>query len=175
MADTADKNTVLNAFQRMRGRLRKMAAHITGDDACADDVLQDAFIRLWVRQGYICSDNEACALMTTTVHNLSIDETRRQKRLMCTQVDEEKDAPPDDDVDLQHAAEERFNRVETIIAEKLSPVQRRVLLMRDRDGFDYDFIAQELDMNPAAVRMQLSRARKAVRDIYREAENGFSK
>ena len=64
---------------------------------------------------------------------------------------------------------------ETIIAEKLSPVQRRVLLMRDRDGFDYDFIAQELDMNPAAVRMQLSRARKAVRDIYREAENGFSK
>ena len=47
--------------------------------------------------------------------------------------------------------------------------------MRDRDGFDYDFIAQELDMNPAAVRMQLSRARKAVRDIYREAENGFSK
>lgn len=47
--------------------------------------------------------------------------------------------------------------------------------MRDRDGFDYDFIAQELDMNPAAVRMQLSRARKAVRDIYREVENGFSK
>ena len=148
---------------------------ITGDDACADDVLQDAFIRLWVRQADIGSDNEACALMTTTVHNLSIDETRRQKRLMCTQVDEEKDAPPDDDVDLQHAAEERFNRVETIIAEKLSPVQRRVLLMRDRDGFDYDFIAQELDMNPSAVRMQLSRARKAVRDIYREAENEFSK
>ena len=34
MADTADKNTVLNAFQRLKGRLRQMAARITGDEIC---------------------------------------------------------------------------------------------------------------------------------------------
>lgn len=174
MADTADKNTVLNAFQRLKGRLRQMAARITGDEICADDVLQDAFVKLWVRRSDIGSDNEACALMTTTVRNLSIDEIRRQKHLACTSVDEQCEEPPDDAYELQRAAEERLRKIELIIAQRLTPVQRRILLMRDCDGLDYDYIAQELQMQAAAVRMQLSRARKVVRDIYREQENGLS-
>lgn len=174
MADTADKNTVLNAFQRLKGRLRQMAARITGDEISADDVLQDAFVRLWVRRSDIDSDNEACALMTTTVRNLSIDEIRRQKHLACTPVDEQGEEPPDDAYELKRAAEERLHKIELIIAQRLTPVQRRILLMRDCDGLDYDYIAQKLQMQAAAVRMQLSRARKVVRDIYREQENGLS-
>ena len=63
--------------------------------------------------------------------------------------------------------ESRFQAVERIVASELSPLQRDILRRHDYEGQDYDAIAQSLQMQPAAVRMQLSRARRTIREIYR--------
>ena len=76
MTDTASQGSVLNAFQRMKMRLQHMAERLTGNSEDAEDALQDAFVRLWVKHDNITSDDEACAIMTTTVYNLSSDEVR---------------------------------------------------------------------------------------------------
>jgi len=61
--------------------------------------------------------------------------------------------------------------VEELIDHQLSPVQRSILKKKEYEGQSIDEIAKELDMQQAAVRMQLSRARKTIRECYQKRHN----
>ena len=169
MTDTASQGSVLNAFQRMKMRLQHMAERLTGNSEDAEDALQDAFVRLWVKHDNITSDDEACAIMSTTVHNLSIDELRRRQHIDRVDINDiTLNTQNLCDDNEQSTAKERYAEVQRIIKLKLSSLQQTILKLRDYDGLDYDTIAAQLNMQPPAIRMQLSRARKIVRDTYRE-------
>lgn len=168
MAQTVDHNPVLSAFERIRSGLRTMATRLTGDADDADDALQEAFVRLWVRREKIETADEAAALMTTTVKHLSIDTLRRRRAATTVSLDEERDGTPDsDETELQAAAEERYRDVQLLISSRLTPVQQTILRMRDYEERHYDDIAAALGMQLPAVRMQLSRARQTIREAYR--------
>ena len=55
--------------------------------------------------------------------------------------------------------------------ERLSPLQRRVMEMREYEGLAVADIARRLDMQETAVRMNLSRARQALREMMKHSEN----
>ncbi len=61
--------------------------------------------------------------------------------------------------------------VEDIMGRVLTDTQRKILKMKEYDKMSYDQIAITLNMHPPAVRMQLSRARKAIRDEYRHIKS----
>ena len=50
------------------------------------------------------------------------------------------------------------------LIEKLPKQQRLIIQLRDIEQYDYPEICQILDMNPTAVRVTLSRARKTIRE-----------
>ena len=107
--------------------------------------------------------------MSTTVHNLSIDELRRKQHIDRVDINDiTLNTQNLCDDNEQSTADERYAEVQRIIKLKLSSLQQTILKLRDYDGLDYDTIAAQLNMQPPAIRMQLSRARKIVRDTYRE-------
>ena len=150
---------------RLRQRLRSMAARMTGSEEEAEDALQDAFVRLWERP---LPDNEAqtAALLTTTVKHLSIDSLRRKNATHQLPIDEQKDSCVNVSEEEADSEEALFSEVQAIIHQKLTPMQQRILKLRDYEGRSYEEIASLLSMQPTAIRMQLSRARKAVRDVW---------
>lgn len=163
----ADERTILSAFERLHQRLRRMAAYVTGTNDDADDALQDAFIKLWTKRSQIHSPEEAAALATTCVKNMSIDVVRRRNARAETDFEltnEPSEGPPDPSNEI----EERFAEVKALISSRLSRVQQQILRLHDYEGTSYTDIASQLHMQEPAVRMQLSRARKAIRDAYRE-------
>ena len=160
-SDGSKEEVLLPAFQRLQRGLRRLASSMVGESV-AEDALQDAFIRLWTRRTTLRSEEEAGRLLTTTVKHLSIDHLRQLQREASVRLAEadgaEEDAPE---------VKSRFKAMERIVASELSPLQRDILRRHDYEGEDYDTIAQSLQMQPAAVRMQLSRARRTIREIYR--------
>ena len=50
----------------------------------------------------------------------------------------------------------------------MSTTQKEIIRMHEYEGMTFEDIADELGMAPAAVRMQASRARKLLRDKFRE-------
>ena len=160
-SDGSKEEVLLPAFQRLQRGLRRLASSMVGESV-AEDALQDAFIRLWTRRTMLRSEDEAGRLLTTTVKHLSIDHLRQQQREACVSL-AEADGAEEDAPDM----ESRFQAVERIVASELSSLQRDILRRHDYEGEDYDAIAQSLQMQPAAVRMQLSRARRTIREIYR--------
>lgn len=165
--EVTEENHVLEAFQRLRQRLKRLATAVTGNGYDADDVLQDVFVKMWDRQQQPANLSEASAILTTSVKHASIDVVRKRHAQDADFLDDLPECDtPTDDPQADDPAETRFRIVQQIIAHQLTPAQQRILVMHDYESRDYATIAQRLGMNEAAVRMQLSRARKAVRNAY---------
>ena len=105
-------------------------------------------------------------MSVTAVHNMSIDVVRRRAARPTVAVDEARDMVADDT--RPAGRDEVYAQVAAIIEHELSPVQRSIVRMREYEGLDFDDIARRLDLQPSNVRVQLSRARKRIRQIYRE-------
>ena len=146
-----------NAFIRLRQRLRVISGRVIADSAGAEDVLQDSFVRLWRKQYPLQSEKEAEALLTRTVRNVSLNEKRRKRGvpLETDIVDESPDA-----VEKERAYDELKRKIDS----ELTSTQKYILEEKEYGGRTLEEIARELKMEPAAVRMQLSRARKKLKD-----------
>ena len=144
-------------YQRIRQRLKAGAGKMLSDADAAEDALQDAFVRLWGRY-QVRSEKEAEALLTRTVRNVSIDSLRKQKTVPLAG-------------DLPEEAEENrealFRRVEEMVDTELTDLQKLIVRRHEYESVTLEKIAEELGMQPPAVRMQLSRARKTIREQYR--------
>ena len=109
-------------------------------------------------------------MATATVRNLCIDSWRRQQSISMVELDVERDSPLSEAADAALERSERFRQVQAIIERELSPLQQTILQRKELDGEDIASIARDLQMQQAAVRMHLSRARKAIRECYRKWE-----
>ena len=157
-----------SAFVKMRTVLRGTASRLLGNEAAADDALQEAFYKLWNRHYVLASESDAAALLSRTVRNEAVDTLRQRKRHPQDSI-EGRDLPED-------TAEERedlLRNVKQIISSQLTPIQHEILQRRDYNGEEYASIAEDLGMQETAVRMQLSRARKTIRETYRKQQRNY--
>jgi RNA polymerase sigma-70 factor (ECF subfamily) len=166
---TSREKTFTNVFQRLNRRLLHLARGILGNEMEAEDAVQESFCRMWERREQMGSEGEVAAMITTTVKNVSIDTLRRQSHTGTIDIDEVAESPSTAEVETNEA-EERFRRIEALIESELSPTARHVLRRREYDGADFDTIAQELNLQPTAVRMHLSRARQKIMNAYLELQ-----
>lgn len=155
-----------SAYLSLKERLRIRAQRITGRSDEAEDALQDAFYRLWTRQYDIRTADQAEALLHTAVRNASVDQVRRHRDVLPLQSADAVPGRPDPE-----DSREALALVRGIIENELSPTQKYILERKEYEGVPLETIAEELGMQPGAVRVQLSRARKTIREIYRRTEN----
>ena len=147
-----------------------MAQGILGNRMEAEDAVQDAFCRMWTRCSDIRDDGAAAAILTTTTRHVSIDILR--KRTPTLDIEDSPEAlgggePPEwERQERQAEAQQRWQEVQRLIAEALTPEQQLVLRRRDYEGASFEAIAAELHSTPTAVRMHLSRARRKILQTY---------
>ncbi|MBR4756581.1 MAG: sigma-70 family RNA polymerase sigma factor [Bacteroidales bacterium] len=133
----------------------------------AEDALQEAFCRLWGRKYKVASLREAVGLLSRTGKNIEIDEYRKSRRVVKVGIDRaEAERSPGETEALEREA--LFRKVEDSVEKDLSPMQKEIIRMHEYEGRTFEDIAAVLGMQPAAVRMQASRARKLLRDKFRE-------
>ncbi|MCI8998070.1 MAG: sigma-70 family RNA polymerase sigma factor [Muribaculaceae bacterium] len=164
------KQTILSStFIRFRDKLHNVAAGIVGNSDDADDVIHDAFCRLWSKHGDIADELSAIKLSYTAVRNSAIDTLRRSKSSISVPIEslpEANELETDDDEAARREA--TYRAVLKLSREVLSHTQYEVFRRHDVEGMPYQEIAAELEMTPEYVRVTLSRARKTIREIYRK-------
>lgn len=157
-----------STFINFRAMLRSVAAGIAGSDE-ADDVIHDAFCRLWARHKAVADEKEAIKLTYTAVRNSAIDALRRTHSRPTVSMDESLPiADSDEELSRQNEERQTYEAVIRLSRRVLNPRQAEVFELHDVQGISYDEIADRLGMTPENVRVTLSRSRKIIRDLYRK-------
>ena len=154
---------ITSAFTALREQMLSLAERITGNRDDAADAVQDAFVKLWQQRGRFESARHAQGAGMMTVRTTSIDMARRNSHRTVVPVEqavETVDEVTDNESSLA------YQQVRKIIDNDLSRNQQMIIDMREMQGMEFEDIASRMNMTAANVRVELSRARKRVREIY---------
>lgn len=141
---------------KVRPQLLLIANRIVGDGEEAEDVVQDALLRLWQLREDDIRNAESLAKVIT--RNLSIDLVRR-KRVM-VDVDESLL-----EMNEEYQNEEQVERVMNLIGQ-LPTMQQTVFRLRHIEGMKMEDIARIAGTTEQAVRQSISRARRTILKNY---------
>lgn len=170
MTDTSRTNLVAEAFEAQRDRLRAVAYRMLGSHADAEDVVQEAWLRL-ARQDAETIENLA-GWLTTVVGRISLDVLRaRQARPEASYdsglpefvVTVDNGPAPEDDVELADSV----GLALLVVLDSLKPSERLAFVLHDLFAVPFDEIGQILGKSADAAKMLASRARKKVRGAAR--------
>lgn len=155
------------AYVAHRAALLALSYRMLGSFVDAEDVVQEAFIRF---KGTLASgerlDSERAYLMAVTTR-LAIDQLRSARVRRETYVGPWLPEPAVDgltDLADEAALSDSLSTAFLILLERLTPEQRAVLLLRDVFGYEFDEIAELVDMSPVACRQLAVRARRRVQE-----------
>lgn len=163
----------VDIFEQQRPRLTNIAYGMLGSVMEAEDIVQDTYLR-WskVEPSEIQSPE---AYLTTITSRLAIDHLRsarnRREQYVGPWLPEpivgEFESDPADVV----ADAESLSMAALVALERLNPVERAVLLLRDTFDMDYAEIADIVDKSPANCRQIARRAREKAADTNRPARS----
>jgi RNA polymerase sigma factor (sigma-70 family) len=153
----------------MKDKLFRVALRITGDSSEAEDVVQEAFIKVWdLRQTWSNYNNLQGWVMSMT-KNKAIDKTRSKHR-RTTSLDGVYNMPKQENSPEQTAIlSDELQRIQAFM-KQLPEKQRLVMELRDFEELTYNEIAEQLDIPMNHVKVNLSRARKAIRNLLTNDE-----
>ena len=125
------------------------------DEEGAQDVVQEAFTRMWEKVKEISVEKAKSYLFTTAYHTM-IDFIRKNKRQ--TRMEE-------GHINTMSARND-FNDLREVLDEglaRLPEIQRSVLMLRDYEGYAYQEIGEITGLNESQVKVYIFRARAALK------------
>ena len=144
-------------FEQERPRLVGLATRVLGDHAEAEDIVQQAWLRLDRADTAIDS---LPAWLTTVTTRLCLDRLRSRTPTPYEDVEPVGTVP--DAADEVVLADTVGVALQAVM-DHLTPGERVAFILHDSFGFDFTTIAAILDSTPAATRKLASRARAKVR------------
>lgn len=148
----------------LRERLFHIAQKILVEEQEAEDAVQEVLLKLWRTRDSLDKYDSPAAFATTVTKNHCLDRLKvknRQEPLDETYYARAGDENPYLDL-------ERKNTEEVLqqIIESLPSLQQAIIKMKDMEEYEVEEIAEITGTKVEAVRVNLSRARKKVREEY---------
>src|SRR5215213_6038187 len=156
------------AFEELRPPAFAIAYRMLGSVSEAEDVVQEAFLRLHRAEQEGERIESPRAYLSTVVTRLAIDQLRSARVRRETYVGEWLPEPlltnPDDDPARHAEVADSLSLAFLVLLESLSPEQRAVFLLREVFDYPYDQIARIVGKSEDNTRQLVTRARRQVQE-----------
>ena len=151
-------------------KLYRIAFSLLNDTADAEDILQDTYYKLWDKQAELINILQPEAFCVRLVKNLCLDFLRAPKNRRNNDPVETLNfttgTTPEDELENK----EKIRQIESLI-ERLPEKQRIVIQMRGCGDCSLEEIEDVTGESAANVRVLLSRARKALKDMLNNSNS----
>jgi len=135
----------------------------------AEDATQELYFKLWNNKEKLKKYNSIEAFAMTMTKNYCFDRLKSKQASNLTLVHsnyKEKGTSLDKQVDLNDSVSKVHELMENL------PEQQKIIIqLRDIEQYEFDEIAEMLDLKPTAIRVSLSRARKTIREQLLKQHN----
>ncbi|MDD2322722.1 MAG: RNA polymerase sigma factor [Bacteroidia bacterium] len=157
---TLQYNTCVNNYADAVYRF--ILKHIHDNDK-AQDIVQEAYTRLWEKVSDVNAEKAKSYLFTTAYHYM-IDTIRKDKKQTVL------DLMPE----MSGKSKNAYSDLKSILNEgmrHLPEIQKTVLMLRDYEGYSYEEIGEITSLNESQVKVYIFRARKTLRNYIGKLEN----
>lgn len=160
-----DREAFRLLFEAYKDRVFSIARYSLGDEAAADDVTQQIFVKLITRIGQFRGESEFTTWLYRLVINTCLDERRKRRRFL--PVSEFEAIQPMTNTTNQRSPETGYARQEVADSVRhaitgLKPKMRLPILLKYIEGLSYEEIAVVLGCSKGTVASRLNRAHKAL-------------
>lgn len=148
-------------YRRLAGRVYALCLRLTADEQRAEELTQDAFVRAWERLGSFRGDSR----FSTWLHRLTVNLVLQDRRTSARRASREE--PLREDAYLR-AVREAFPGTRIDLERGIAALPegaRRVLVLRDIQGYKYREVAEMVGVTVGTVKAQIHRARKLLREM----------
>ena len=161
-----------NDILPLKNELYRLALRITLNPAEAEDVVQETMIKVWNRRDQWDEIDSIEAFCLTICRNLSLDKMKKMTNQSQSLSEGEHDTPDhsySSNPEEQAVQQDRITLVRRLINE-LPEKQRSVMQLRDFEGKSYKEIADIMAISEEQVKVNIFRARQAIRQKFIETE-----
>ncbi len=168
-----DANAFNQLYRRYSTKVYAKCISMLKDEALAADATQEIFTKVFLKLGSFGEKSKFSTWLYSVTYNFCIDFIRRKKRDKQLFTDEAEDLPDliDDDEDEEILAME-VGRLREVL-ELIPPGDKVILLMKYQDDLSIKEIAEALNKNESAVKMQLKRAKTKAQLAYKEKYTNY--
>ena len=135
----------------------------------AEDATQELYFKLWKNKQKLTEYKNVEAFAMTMTKNYCYDRLKSKQASNLTLIHSnyiEKETALDKKIEYRDSVSQVHKLIKGL------PEQQKIIIqLRDVEEYDYDEISKMLDMNPTAVRVALSRARKTIREALIKKHN----
>ena len=159
-----DLESFENRVITTKNKLFRFAMRFLGNEEEAKDIVQEVFIRVWNGREQMEKVQNWEAWCMRITRNLSLDRIRLITKKQTRPIEESFDLHHDS-LSPHESTEmgESMKKISQMIA-ALPDKQRQVIHLRDVEGYSYQEICDILDLDMNQVKVNLFRARNAVRE-----------
>lgn len=150
----------------LREKLTGHAYRILETPEDVEDVIQEVFLKLWYIREKLDNYTSIEALAVTMTKNACLNKTRiyrTHREVALSESTAELGCDDNPHKTLEHKDE--LNHLMTIL-DRLPGLQQTILRMKHVDGFEIAEISELIGSTPENVRVNLSRARKRVKELF---------
>ena len=160
-------------IHKISRKLYGQAFRMLRDREGSEDAVQEILLKLWKMNTKLHNYESVEALATTMTKNYCIDQIRKLKYIEKSGENaftlyHDPDPSPHDKVERSETSD-----ILRRIISNLPEIYRKLIQLRDIDEFSYEEIADMTGQNINSLRVNLSRARKIVRDEYKKYIDEF--
>ena len=171
--EPSEANTIEELFEALESPLLSYALRLSGDPAVAEDIVQEAFMRLHAQFEQV---NEPRRWLYRTVHNLALNRRRDQAKLVPLEPVSGENGPTSEAADPQPLPDEQIARWEGIGLVRISlgaldERSRELVQLKFNDGLSYKEMSARTGLTVGHVGYLLHHALKAIADEL--ARNGI--
>ncbi|MBG7630651.1 MAG: RNA polymerase sigma factor [Bacteroidetes bacterium] len=164
-----NQSEFLTSVMPFKDKVFRLAKRLLVSTEEAEDATQELYFKLWNNKEKLKNYNSIEAFAMTMTKNYCFDRLKSKQASNLTLVHsnyKEKGTSLDKQVDLNDSVSKVHQLMENL------PEQQKIIIqLRDIEQYEFDEIAEMLNLKPTAIRVSLSRARKTIREQLLKQHN----
>ena len=169
---TGSENAFTRLFDNYRGTVYGVALKFLKSPALAEEIVQDVFMKLWLKRGEMVAVKQLDAYLFIMARNFIFDRIKKMAYETAAQTSLTKPEPSVDDTEYlvrQHQCEQLLQQA----IELLPPQQKQVYYYAKVNGLSHEMIAEKMQLSKHTVKKHMAMALQAIKKYLDSRLNYF--
>ena len=158
-----DRNAFTQIYNNYRNKIYSIAFELTESTTVAEEIVQDTFLKIWVKRDSLHEIEHFRAYLFTITRNYVFTALKRIARQESLEVSAIQDAPLYDHDTEDRVLNNEYTRILQAAIDRLPEQQKQVYNLIKKEGLKREEAAAALHLSPETVKTHLAQAMRSIR------------